>query len=91
MRGDCVKLEMDRISCFSTRPWHWLEAGNVMFYPQREPLVDDLGRWAELRRAGSFLVAHRVEDVVTVQLDSGCSAVSAALAPTQPPGHEPFW
>ncbi|KAG7326079.1 hypothetical protein KOW79_011004 [Hemibagrus wyckioides] len=59
MRGDCVKLESQRISCFSTCPWHQLKTGDVILYLERESLVDDLGRWVELQQASSFLVAYR--------------------------------
>ncbi|TKS75734.1 DNA polymerase delta catalytic subunit [Collichthys lucidus] len=83
MRGDCVKLETDQVSCFSTCPWHRLRPGDVILYFEQEPLVDDLGRWLELHRASSFLVAHTVKDVQTLQLDSGFSAVSTTLAPAR--------
>lgn len=81
MRGDCIKLEPDQVSCFSTSPWHQLKPGDVILYLEREPLVDNLGRWLELHRASSFLTAYRVDDVTTLQLDSGFSAVSTTLVP----------
>lgn len=83
MRGECVKLETDQISCFSTSPWHRLKSGDVILYLQREPLVDNLGRWLDLNLAGSFLAAYSVQDVSTVQLDSGFSAVSTRLVPAR--------
>lgn len=42
-------------------------------------MVDDLGQWLQLHRARSFLTAYRVDDVVTLQLESGFSAVSTTL------------
>lgn len=42
--------------------------------------MDGLGRWLELHRASSFLVAYRVEGVTTLQLDSGFTAVSTKMA-----------
>lgn len=87
MRGDCIKLETDQVSCFSTHPWHQLKHGDVILHLERDPIVDDLGRWLELRQASSFLTTYRVEDVTTLQLDSGFSAVSTTLVPTR--GLEP--
>ena len=79
MRGDCIKIETDQISCFSTSPWHRLKPGDVILYMRREPIVDDLGRWLDLDQASSFLTAYGVEDVKTLQLDCGFSAVSTKL------------
>ena len=81
MRGDCIKLATDDVSCFSTCPWHQLKRGDVIFYLAREPLVDDLGRWLEVDQASSFLTPCRVADVTTLQLDSGFSAASTTLTP----------
>lgn len=83
MRGDCIKLETDHVSCFSTSPWHLLRSEDVIFYLKQEPMVDHLGRWLELHQASSFLTTYRVENVMTLQLDSGFSAVSVTLIPTQ--------
>ena len=83
IRGDCIKLHTDQVSCFSTCPWHQLNPGDVILYLEQEPLVDDLGRWLELHRASSFLTEWRVKDVVTLQLDSGFSAVSTTLIPVR--------
>lgn len=83
MRGDCVKLETDMVSCFSTSPWHQLKAGDVILYLEREPILDDDGQWLDLHRASSFLTSYRVDDVITLKLDSGFSAVSTTLVPVQ--------
>lgn len=83
MRGDCIKLEMDQVACFHTSPWHQLKTGDVILYLEEEPVLNDLGRWLELNKARSLLTAYRVEDVMTLQLDSGFSAVSTTLVPSQ--------
>lgn len=83
MRGDCVKLETDMVSCFSTSPWHQLKAGDVILYLEREPILDDDGQWLDLHRASSFLTSYRVDDVITLKLDSGFSAVSTTLVHVQ--------
>ncbi|KAK2825775.1 hypothetical protein Q5P01_019989 [Channa striata] len=80
MRGDCVKLEPRAVSCFSTRPWHRLAAGDVILYPERELTVDVRGQWLQLDQSASILAPHRVQRVVELQLDKGFSAVSVTLA-----------
>lgn len=84
MKGDCVKLETDRVSCFSTAPWHRLRAGDVILYVKEEPTFDDeSSRWAELSQASSFLTPHRVVSVDTLQLTGGQSAVLVKLENAQ--------
>ncbi|KAL4009194.1 hypothetical protein ACER0C_003046 [Sarotherodon galilaeus] len=83
MKGDCVKLEPDRVSCFSTAPWHRLEAGDEILYMKQEPTFDESSRWVELSQASSFLTPHRVVSVDTLQLTGGQSAVLVKLENTQ--------
>ncbi|KAK7915608.1 hypothetical protein WMY93_011369 [Mugilogobius chulae] len=79
VRGDCIKLEADSVSCFTTSPWHQLQPGDVILYFKQEPHMDACGRWSELRDANSFLTPFKVQGVTTRPLDSGYCAVSVTL------------
>ncbi|KAK7878266.1 hypothetical protein WMY93_031085 [Mugilogobius chulae] len=74
MRGDCLKLEENEPSCFTTIPWHGLRTGDVILYPEREPVVDKHGVWTERHDASSFLVAQKVVGVHSLRLNKYLAA-----------------
>lgn len=79
MRGDCVKLEPDRVSCFSTVPWHRLETGDRVLYLDKDPQFSESGNWVELASVDTALSVHKVLTVTVSRLELGYSAVSVRL------------
>ncbi|KAK5614893.1 hypothetical protein CRENBAI_010179 [Crenichthys baileyi] len=75
-------MENDRVPCFTVCPWHGLAVGDVVLYVKRKVHVDDVGRWSDRDEAGELLLAFKVEDVPTVELNAGLSAVSMRLETT---------
>ena len=83
MRGDCVKLETDKISCFTTCPWHRLVPGDKVLYPKNNIRFDDSGRWVDVDTADAALAVHSVHAIEIVPLDAGFSVTGVMLCATE--------
>ena len=81
MRGDCLKLHRDSVSCFSTVPWHQLVVGDCMLFNRNKIEIDRVtGLWLGVAEAKMMLSRHTVEMVKVLEFDAGFSAVAVTLS-----------